>query len=52
MIIKVSCRKDASGILRPIQFGLAATLVIMENMMIRIPIYKQVRERLSVPDSV
>lgn len=48
MIVKVNCRKDANDILRPIRFGLAVTLEITENLIFRIPIYEQVRERLSV----
>ena len=48
MIIKVNCRKDASDILTPVRFGLAVTLEVKENMLFRVPIYDQVRERLSV----
>ncbi len=49
VIVKVNCRKDAGDIINPIRFGLAVTLEITERMVFPIPIYEQVRERLSVP---
>ncbi len=48
MIVKINCRKDAGDILRHIRFGLAVTMEVTGNMTYRIPIYEQVRERLSV----
>lgn len=48
MIIKVNCRKDADDIRYPVRFGLAVTLEIAESLLFPIPIYEEVRERISV----
>ena len=45
--IKVNCRSDASRLNESIRYGLAVTLEIAEN--VDIPIYQEVRDRLSVP---
>ena len=47
--IKVNCRADAGDILAPIPYGLAVTLEVTENSLLKVPIYKEVRERLAVP---
>ena len=44
--IKVNCRADAGDILAPIRYGLAVTLEVAE--VIDIPIYQEVRERLTI----
>ena len=48
MIIKVNCRKDADGGNEPVRFGLAVTLEVTESLIFPIPIYEEVRERISV----
>ena len=48
MIIRVNCRKDADGRNDPVRFGLAVTLEIAESLIFPIPIYEEVRERISV----
>lgn len=47
--IKVNCRADAGDILAPIPYGLAVTLEVTENSLLKVPIYKEVRDRLAVP---
>ena len=48
IIIKVNCRKDADKIPQPVRFGLAVTLEVLESMLLPIPIYEEVRERMAV----
>ena len=45
--IKVNCRADAGPIIEPIRYGLAVTLEVGES--IDIPIYQEVRDRLTIP---
>ncbi len=47
--IKVNCRADAGDIPAPIPYGLAVTLEVTENSLLKVPIYEEVRERLAVP---
>lgn len=46
IVVKVSCRADASDIPEPIRYGLAVTLEVAEE--VDIPIYQEVRDRLRV----
>ena len=48
MVIKVNCRNDAGEILEPIRFGLIVTLEVSEDSLLSVPIYEEVRERLSI----
>ena len=48
LIVKVSCREDAGDIVEPVRFGLGVTLEVAENLLLPIPIYEEVRERLAV----
>ena len=48
LIVKVSCRSDAGDILEPVRFGLAVTLEVAESLLLPIPIYEEVRERIAV----
>ena len=48
MIVKVNCRNDAGDILQPVRFGLAVTLEVAEGLLVPIPVYEQVRERIAV----
>jgi len=48
MIVKVNCRRDAGDMLQPVRFGLAVTLEVEENILLPIPIYEEVRERIGV----
>ena len=48
VIVKVNCRKDAGDILQPVRFGLVVTLEVAESMLVPIPIYEDVRERIAV----
>ena len=48
MTVKVNCRNDAGDILQPVKFGLAVTLEVAEKMLFPIPIYEEVRDRISV----
>ena len=45
--IKVNCRADAGTIDEPIRYALAVTLEVAESL--AIPIYEEVRQRLTVP---
>ena len=47
IVIKINCRKDAGEIVEPIRYGLAVTLEVAEE--VNIPIYQEVRERLTIP---
>lgn len=46
--IKVNCRADAGDIPAPIRYGLVITLEIVEQRLLRLPIYEEVRDRLAV----
>jgi len=46
IVIKVNCRADAGNLDLPIRYGLAVTLEVAEG--IDIPVYQEVRDRLSV----
>ena len=48
LIVKVSCRSDAGDIVEPVRFGLAVTLEVAESLLLPIPIYEEVRERIAV----
>ncbi len=48
LIVRVSCRSDAGDILQPVRFGLAVTLEVAEDVLLPIPIYEEVRERIAV----
>ena len=48
LIVKVNCRNDAGDILERIKFGLAVTLEVAEEVLLPIPIYEEVRERVAV----
>ena len=48
LIVKVSCRKDAGDIVEPVRFGLAVTLEVAEDLLVPIPVYEEVRERIAV----
>ena len=48
MIVKVNCRNDAGEILAPIRFGLVVTLEVPESLLLPVPIYDEVRQRLAV----
>ena len=48
MIVKVNCREDAGDILQPVRFGLAVTLEVAESLLVPIPVYEEVRERIAV----
>lgn len=48
LIVKVNCRNDAGEIIDPIRFGLAVTLEVAENLLVPIPIYEEVRQRIAV----
>ncbi len=48
--IKVNCRKDAEDVQKPVTYGLAVTLEIVEGVdipIIGIPIYEEIRERIA-----
>ena len=45
--VKVNCRADAGTIDDPIRYGLAVTLEVGES--VNIPIYEEIRQRLTVP---
>ena len=47
MVVKVNCRKDAGNIFGPIRFGLVVTLEVPDELLFPIPIYEEVRERIS-----
>ena len=48
LFVKVSCRNDAGEILEPVRFGLVVTLEVAENVLLPIPIYEEVRDRIAV----
>lgn len=48
LIVKVSCRSDAGDIVEPVRFGLAVTLEVAEGLLLPVPIYEEVRERIAV----
>ncbi len=48
MTVKVNCRKDAGDIVQPVRFGLAVTLEVAKDLLLRIPIHQEVRERIAV----
>ena len=48
MIVKINCRNDAGEIVQPVRFGLAVTLEVAENLLLSIPIYEEVRDRIAV----
>ena len=48
IVIKVNCRSDAGDILEPIRFGLVVTLEVSESAALFVPMYQEVRERLSI----
>ena len=48
LTVKVSCRSDADDIFEPVRFGLAVTLEVAEDLLLPIPIYEEVRERIAV----
>ena len=48
LLVKVNCRNDAGDILQPVPFGLAATLEVEEEVLLPIPIYEEVRQRIAV----
>ena len=48
MVIKINCRNDAGEIHDPIRFGLVVTLEVSEDSRLSVPIYEEVRERLSI----
>ena len=48
LVIKVSCRNDAGDIVEPVRFGLAVTLEVPEKLLFPIPIYEEVRDKISV----
>ena len=48
LIVKVSCRSDAGEILQPVRFGLAVTLEVAEDVLLPVPVYEEVRERVAV----
>lgn len=55
LVIKVNCREDAGVIQKPICYGLAVTLEVLDGThipMFPISIYQEVRERLAVRVSV
>ncbi len=49
LTVKVSCRSDAGAIVEPVRYGLAVTLEVAESLLLPIPIYEEVRERIAVP---
>ena len=48
LIVKVNCRNDAGDILERVRFGLAVTLEVTEGVLLPIPIYEEVRERIAI----
>ncbi len=48
MIVKVNCRKDAGDIDRAVRLGLAVTLEIAVPLLLSIPVYEEVRQRIAV----
>ena len=48
MTIKVNCRADADDISAPIPYGLVITLEAVEQRLLRLPIYEEIRDRLAV----
>ena len=48
MVVKVNCRSDAGEIVEPVRFGLVVTLEVSEDSAVFVPIYQEVRERLSI----
>ena len=48
IVIKVNCRNDAGEILEPVRFGLVVTLEVSEASRLSVPIYAEVRKRLSI----
>ena len=48
LIVKVNCREDAGAIVAPVRFGLVVTLEVAEDLMLPIPVYEEVQERIAV----
>jgi len=46
-IIKINCRKEVGEITNSIRFGLAVTVEIIEDILFPVPIYEEIRNRLS-----